>query len=36
MKVCHDMGDFNRQFGHIFKKEPLQLDFFDMVASYRQ
>ncbi|MFC2060134.1 P63C domain-containing protein [Chloroflexota bacterium] len=34
MKMCKDMDDFNRHFGHIFKKEPLQLTFLDMVESY--
>ena len=36
MKMCRDMEDFNRHFGHIFKKEPLQLTFFDLVDSYQK
>jgi hypothetical protein len=37
MKTCHDMGDFRRKFGYVFKKSPLQLTFFDLVdtLSYR-
>lgn len=35
MKMCRDMGEFNRHFGHIFKKEPLQLTFFDVVDYYQ-
>jgi hypothetical protein len=31
MKTCRDMGEFNRKFGHVFKKNPLQLSFFDLV-----
>jgi len=34
MKTCHDMSDFNRKFGHVFKKNPLQLTFFDMVENF--
>ncbi len=34
MKMCRDMDDFNRHFGYIFKKEPLQLTFFDIVDTY--
>ena len=30
MKTCQDMNDFNRKFGHIFKKEPMQMSFFDL------
>jgi len=36
MKTCRDMADFNGQFGYVFKKEPLQLDFFDIVEAYSQ
>jgi hypothetical protein len=37
MKTCHDMDDFKRKFGYVFKKSPLQLTFFDLVdtLSYR-
>ena len=31
MKTCQDMQDFNRKFGHIFKKDPMQMSFFDLV-----
>ncbi len=31
MKTCHDMNDFNRIFGYVFKKEPMQMSFFDLV-----
>ena len=31
MKTCHDMNDFNRIFGYVFKKEPMQRSFFDLV-----
>lgn len=31
MKTCQDMNDFNRKFGYVFKKSPLQLTFFDLV-----
>jgi hypothetical protein len=31
MKTCHDMAEFNRKFGHVFKKNPMQLSFFDLV-----
>ena len=34
MKTCRDMNDFNRKFGHVFKKNPLQLTFFDMVDTF--
>lgn len=34
MKTCRDMNDFNRKFGYIFKKNPLQLTFFDVVDGY--
>ena len=30
MKTCHDMADFRRKFGYVFKKSPLQLTFFDL------
>ena len=33
MKTCRDMDDFNRKFGHVFKKSPLQLTFFDLVDT---
>ena len=36
MKMCRDMSEFNRHFGHIFKKEPLQLTFFDVVDYYQK
>ena len=31
MKTCHDMNDFNRRFGHVFRKQPMQMSFFDLV-----
>ena len=31
MKTCQDMHDFNRSFGYVFKKEPMQMSFFDLV-----
>ena len=31
MKTCQDMNDFNRIFGYVFKKEPMQMSFFDLV-----
>ena len=31
MKTCHDMHDFNRIFGYVFKKDPMQMSFFDLV-----
>ena len=31
MKTCHDMNDFNRRFAYVFKKEPMQMSFFDLV-----
>jgi len=31
MKTCRDMTEFNRKFGYVFKKNPLQLSFFDLV-----
>ena len=31
MKTCHDMHDFNRRFGYVFKKDPMQMSFFDIV-----
>ena len=34
MKMCRDVDDFNRHFGYIFKKQPLQLTFFDLTESY--
>ncbi len=33
MKTCTDMDDFNRKFGYVFKKSPLQLTFFDLVDT---
>ncbi len=33
MKTCHDMADFRRKFGYVFKKSPLQLTFFDMIDT---
>lgn len=33
MKTCRDMDDFNRKFGYVFKKSPLQLSFFDLVGQ---
>lgn len=34
MKMCRDMDDFNRHFDYVFKKQPLQLTFFDLAESY--
>ena len=31
MKTCRDMHDFNRKFGYVFRKDPMQLSFFDLV-----
>ena len=31
MKTCQDMPDFNRKFGHVFRRDPMQLSFFDLV-----
>ena len=31
MKTCHDMNDFNRVFGYVFRKQPMQMSFFDLV-----
>ena len=31
MKTCHDMHDFNRIFGYVFRKDPMQMSFFDLV-----
>jgi hypothetical protein len=36
MKTCKDMDDFRRKFDWIFKKSPLQLDFFDLADSVDQ
>ncbi len=33
MKTCHDMDDFRRKFGYVFKKSPLQLTFFDLINT---
>jgi len=33
MKTCRNMDDFNRMFGHVFKKSPLQLTFFALVDT---
>jgi hypothetical protein len=35
MKTCRDMEDFRRKFAYVFKKEPYQLTFFDLVDSYQ-
>ena len=34
MKTCRDMDEFRRKFAFVFKKEPYQLTFFDLVDSY--
>lgn len=31
MKTCRDMHDFNRKFGYVFRKDPMQMSFFDLV-----
>jgi P63C domain len=33
MKTCRDMAEFNKKFGYVFKKNPLQLTFFDLVEQ---
>ena len=33
MKTCRDMSEFNRKFGSVFKKNPAQLSFFDVVDT---
>jgi hypothetical protein len=33
MKTCQDMSDFNKKFGYVFKKSPLQSTFFDLVDA---
>jgi hypothetical protein len=35
MKTCRDMDEFRQKFAYIFKKEPYQLTFFDLVDSYQ-
>jgi len=34
MKTCRDMDEFRRKFAFVFKKEPYQLTFFDLVDTY--
>ena len=31
MKTCNDMYDFNQRFGYVFRKDPMQMTFFDLV-----
>ena len=31
MKTCNDMHDFNQRFGYIFRRDPMQMSFFDLV-----
>ena len=31
MKTCNDMYDFNQRFEYVFKKDPMQMSFFDLV-----
>ena len=31
MKLCRDMDEFNEKFGYVFRKDPMQLSFFDIV-----
>lgn len=33
MKLCRDMDDFNDKFGYVFRKDPMQLTFFDLLDS---
>ncbi len=35
MKTCKDMDEFRRKFDYVFKQEPYQATFFDLVDSYR-
>ena len=35
MKTCRDMDEFKQKFAYIFKKEPYQTTFFDLVDTYR-
>jgi hypothetical protein len=35
MKTCRDMDEFKQKFAHIFKKEPYQATFFDLVDAYQ-
>ena len=30
MKLCRDMDEFNEKFGYVFRKDPMQLSFFDI------
>ena len=32
MKTCNNMHDFHQKFGYVFKKDPMQLSFFDLVG----
>ena len=29
MKLCQDMDDFNSKFSYVFRRDPMQLTFFD-------
>ena len=31
MKLCGNMDEFNEKFGYVFRRDPMQLSFFDMV-----
>lgn len=35
MKTCRDMDEFRQKFAFVFKKEPYQLTFFDLIDSYQ-
>lgn len=35
MKTCRDMDEFKQKFAYVFKKEPYQTTFFDLVDSYQ-
>jgi len=35
MKTCRDMAEFRKKFAFVFKKEPYQLTFFDLVDIYQ-
>jgi hypothetical protein len=35
MKTCNDMDEFKQKFAYVFKQEPYQSTFLDLVDSYR-